>query len=252
MENKDIRIKSFTSKGEVSNREILFRLFKECPIPENELLSNLTLFIIRQDLTSILFLNDLYKKIIDVHGVIMEFGVRWGRNLALFESLRGLYEPFNHNRKIIGFDTFEGFPSVHEKDGGSEIISKGSYSTTKNYENYLQQILECHEKESPIPHIKKNSLVKGDAVAQLENYLLNNPETIISFAYFDFDIYEPTKRCLELIKDHLTKGSVIGFDELNHHDFPGETIAVKEVFGLSKYRISRSPYSSMQSFIIIE
>mgnify|MGYP003971701973 CR=1 FL=1 len=28
--------------------------------------------------------NEIYKKIIDVHGVIMEFGTRWGQNLALF------------------------------------------------------------------------------------------------------------------------------------------------------------------------
>ena len=46
---------------------------------------------------------EIYRKILDVHGVIMEFGVRWGRNLALFESLRGIHEPFNHNRKIVQY-----------------------------------------------------------------------------------------------------------------------------------------------------
>ena len=39
----------------------------------------------------------------------MEFGVRWGQNLITLNNLRGIYEPFNHSRKIIGFDTFEGF-----------------------------------------------------------------------------------------------------------------------------------------------
>jgi hypothetical protein len=53
------------------------------------------LFIKRQDLSKMLFMNDLYKKIIDVHGIIIEFRVRWGNNLALFESFRGIYEPFN-------------------------------------------------------------------------------------------------------------------------------------------------------------
>ena len=50
-------------------------------------------------------------------------------------------------------------------------------------------------------------------------------------AYFDFDIYEPTKECLKLIKDHITKGTIIGIDELNTSDFPGETVALKEVLG---------------------
>jgi hypothetical protein len=57
-------------------------------------------------------------------------------------------------------------------------------------------------------------------------YLENNPETIIAFAYFDFDLYEPTKICLEAILPHSTKGAIIGFDEINSHIFPGETKAL--------------------------
>ena len=87
---------------------------------------------------------------------------------------------------------------------------------------------------------------------KVEKYLKENPETIVSMAYFDFDIYEPTKRCLELIKDRLTKGSVIAFDELNCVDYPGETQAVMEVFGLSKYKINHSRFSPTQSYIVID
>lgn len=57
------------------------------------------------------------------------------------------------------------------------------------------------------------------------------------------------KTGIEAIK---TKGSVIELDDLNLHDFPGETLALKEVFGLDKYRITRSPCSSVQSYIVIE
>ena len=240
------------SKTELLQREKLVQYFKECPIPNNELMQNLGLFLSRQNLSQILFINELYQYILGVHGVIMEFGVRWGRNLALYESLRGIYEPFNHNRKIIGFDTFEGFPSVNEKDGNAEIIGVGSYNVTKNYESYLSNILDYHESESPITHIKKYELVKGDAVTSIENYLNTHPETIVSLAYFDFDIYEPTRACLTAIKNHLTKGSVIGFDELNNESYPGETIALKEVLGLSNYRIRHSRFSPTQSYIIIE
>lgn len=252
MQKDDIKIKYNASANEKSLRKKFLKLFKNCPIPENEVLFNLGLFIKRQSLSSILFMNDIYKKIINVHGAVMEFGVRWGQNLALFESFRGIYEPFNHNRKIIGFDTFKGFPSTHVKDGKSDIISVGAYSVTEGYEEYLKQVLDYHEQESPISHIKKYELIKGDATLEIKNYLKENPETIIALAYFDFDIYEPTKVCLEAIRGHLTKGSVIGFDQLNVHDFSGETLALKEVFGLDRYRITRSPYSSAQSYIIME
>src|SRR5271157_162172 len=125
---KNMKTKTNSSPKEQSLRNDFFDLFKKCPIPDNELLLNLSLFIKRQDMSSLLFMNEIYNKIVNTHGVIMEFGVRWGRNMALFESLRGIYEPFNHNRKLIGFDTFEGFPSIHKKDGTADIVSVGSYS----------------------------------------------------------------------------------------------------------------------------
>ncbi|MFX1277415.1 MAG: crotonobetainyl-CoA--carnitine CoA-transferase [Promethearchaeota archaeon] len=252
MSDQNIKLSGGSSKKELSIRENFFRLFEECPIPNNELLSNLGLFIKRQDLSRILFMNELYKKIIDVNGIVIEFGVRWGQNLALFETFRGMYEPYNYNRKIIGFDTFEGFPSVHEKNGKSDVISKGSYSVTEKYEEYLNQILDYHEQESPIPHIKKHLLIKGDATVEFKKYLDDNPETIVALAYFDFDLYEPTRACLELIMDHVTRGSVIGFDELSFHEFPGETIALKEVLGLKKYKITRWPYTPLESYIVID
>ena len=95
-------------------------------------------------------------------------------------------------------------------------------------------------------------MIRGDATITFKEYLEKNPETIVALAYFDFDIYEPTKVCLELIQDHLTKGSVIGFDQLNRHDFPGETLALREVLGLKKVKLRRSAYSRVHSFVIVE
>ncbi|HHV28941.1 MAG TPA: crotonobetainyl-CoA--carnitine CoA-transferase [Clostridium sp.] len=244
----DFNTREHSSNNERDIRKYFYNLFKDSPIPENELLSNLGRYTSRQTLSRQLFMHELYKKIINVHGVVMEFGVRWGQNLALFENFRGIYEPYNYNRKIIGFDTFEGFPSVTSLDKG---LRKGDYSVTDDYEVYLEKVLDYHEAESPISHIRKYELIKGDATVTLKNYLEDNPHTIIALAYFDFDIYEPTKECLKLIKDHITKGTIIGFDELNVSDFPGETIALKEILGLSSYRIQRLPISPLQSYIEI-
>lgn len=244
--------KEESSQDEKINRAEMLELFKQNPIPDDMLLRNLGLFINRQALSRILFMHELYQKQLTVHGVIMEFGVFWGQDLAFFESFRGIYEPYNHNRKIIGFDTFSGFPSVHEKDGTHEVIAPGQFSVTKDYEMYLEKILMYHEKESPISHMKKFELIKGDASEKLEKYLKDHPETIISLAYFDFDLYKPTKACLKLIKNHITKGTVIGFDELNTPDYEGETLAFEEELGLKNHRIVHSMYSTVNSYIVIE
>ena len=245
-----IRAKWNYTSQEASNRNELFQLFKKCPIPENEFLMNMPLFFIRQDLSHTIFMNELYKKIINTHGIVMEFGVRWGRNLCLFESFRGMYEPFNHNRKIIGFDTFEGATSIDKKD--KKKMAEGDYSVPEDYEKYLAQILDCHEKESPISHIKKYQMIKGKAEIEITNNLRTNPDTIVALAFFDFGIYIPTKKCLEAIKGHLTKGSIVAFDHLNSHDETGETIAFREVFGIDTYMIERNPLSPLQSYVVIK
>ena len=248
----ETRVVRQLSENEIAGKNILNQLFHNSPMPKDHILDNLGLYIRRQNLSRILFMNDLYKKILDLQGIICEFGVFWGQNLALFESFRGMYEPYNYTRKIVGFDTFEGFASVNEKDGNAEIIQKGAYATTKDYNEYLSEILQYHETISPISHIKKYELVKGDATQTLKKYLAENPETIIAFAYFDFDVYEPTKICLEAILPHLTKGAVIGFDEINCHTFPGETKAFDEVLGINRYRIYRDRNNPVPSYIIYE
>ena len=232
------------------NYNHLLDLFINSPVIEDEKLRNLGLFIKRQDMSRLITVYEIYKKIINVHGSIFEFGVRWGQNLALFHSFRGMLEPFNFNRKIVGFDTFSGFPSVSEED--KKTIKCGEMGVTENYEDFLEKVLECHERESPISHIKKFELVKGDAIRTCKEYLENNPETIVSLAYFDFDLYEPTKVCLELIKNRLVKGSVIVFDELNQPDWPGETVALNEVIGLNGIQLKRFPYNPNVSYFVID
>ena len=113
-------------------------------------------------------------------------------------------------------------------------------------------MLQSHEAESPISHIKKFELVKGDAGEEIVRYLDRNPETIVALAYFDLDICEPTQLCLEAIRNRLTRGSVIGFDELNYPTWPGETLAVKEVLGLDRYSLRRTSYNPESCYVVVE
>lgn len=248
---KEILVKTVASDIEITNRNNLLHLFNSCPIPDNEKISNSALFLKRQELSKILFLNHLYQQIQNVQGVIMEFGVRWGQNLATLTNLRGIYEPYSYGRKIIGFDTFQGFINVTDKDGTHSIIQEGAFAVTENYETYLNDVLMCHQAESPLNHINKFELQKGNAVIKLKEYLAQHPETLIAFAYFDFDIYQPTKECLEMILPIMPKGAIIAFDELLDPHFPGETIALKEVIDIRKIQLQKNPFGGLQSYMII-
>lgn len=199
-------------------------------------------------LARLLYLDQLYRKIVDVPGVICEFGVQWGATLTQLINLRSIHEPFNVGRTIHGFDTFEGFPSTHIKDGSD--YTTGDLATLSNYENTLDRILELIESFPPYSHIKKFSLIKGDICDTIDPWLEQNPHAIVALAIFDMDLYEPTKYALEKIAPRLVKGSVLAFDELNCKFFPGETRALDEVLGLNNLQLRRSPFTPYSSWVV--
>jgi hypothetical protein len=234
-----------------ARREIAHGLLKS-PIPRDELLRNLGLYLLPMDLRRFLFFDSLYRLFLNTPGIICEFGCRWGQNLALLQSLRAIYEPFNRHRRIVGFDTFSGLSGVTIKDGTASIVSDGAYSVSDKYADYLNNILKLKETQSPLPQIVKFEVVNGDASQTFEKFLKEHPEAIIAFAYFDMDIYAPTARCLELLRPRLTKGSVVGFDELNYPDFPGETVAFQEIFGANNVRLQRNLWSGEETFFVVD
>ncbi|MDF2577440.1 MAG: crotonobetainyl-CoA--carnitine CoA-transferase [Chlamydiales bacterium] len=246
--NYDAIVLSSGNEKEVQQQ--LTALCQQAPVPSDEWLANAGLFLTSKTLSRILFFYEIYQKILNTHGVIMEFGVRWGQTLALLSALRGIFEPFNRHRKIIGFDTFCGFKGFDANQDGAMCKCKdGSFSVSEGYEEYLTKLISLSDQLNPIPHLKKFELVKGDACETIPEYLARHPETTISLAIFDFDIYKPTKAALEAIKPHLFKGSILVFDELCDDIFPGETIALKEVFDINQLVIKRFPMTSRICYV---
>ena len=117
--------------------EKLYELYDKQLIPQQELFSNFGLFLKTSSLAKILFLNEIYEHISTIPGDIVEFGSWWGQNLITFENLRAIYEPFNKNRHIIGFDTFSGYRGFSNKDKKGSMVKEGNFSTTKKYYDYL-------------------------------------------------------------------------------------------------------------------
>lgn len=232
-------------------RNEFYKLLSNSPVPSEEIWNNIGLYLDRRLISRYLWLNELYQLIIGIHGSIFEFGVRYGQNLSLFISLRGIYEPYNHNRKIVGFDTFSGFPELeNQRDLAKHKV--GDYAVPENYKDYLESVLKLHERFAPIEAIIKFELVEGDATKTVHEYLANHQETIISLAYFDFDIYKPTFDCLNAILPYLTKNSIIAFDEINTPDWPGETKALREVLGTKNFTIRHSMFRASAGYIIFD
>jgi hypothetical protein len=239
----------FGPPDEQNRRVRLAEMLRESPIPDAELMLNVGMYLTPQALSRVLFMDFLYRQILDVQGIVMDFGCRWGQNMSLFTALRGIYEPYNRLRRIVGFDTFSGFPATGGLDG--DRVAPGDYATRPGYQAHLEELLSHQEQEGPLGHLRQFEIHAGDAADTVGPYLERNTQTVVALAYFDFDLYAPTKACLSAILPYLTKGTVIGFDELNDGTTPGETVAVREVLGLGRYAVKRFPWNARSSYLVV-
>lgn len=215
-------------------------------------LTSFTKYVPRQSLTYFLSRYEIFKKILNVHGSIVECGVFFGAGLMTWNQLSSIFEPVNHTRKIIGFDTFAGFTSLKQEDKGStsEFAKKGGLSM--NSLEDLKKCVEVYENNRFLNHIPKVELVKGDASKMIPKYIKQNPHTVVSLLNLDMDIFEPTKIALEHFVPRMPKGAVIIFDELNSKDWIGETMAVLDTIGIKNLKIERFSFDSHISYAVLD
>ena len=205
-------------------------LFVESPLPRADLLFNLGMYTQGSLLAKYLVMNDIYERIKDLPGVLVEFGVGWGQTLVLLENLRAIHEPFNKQRIIVGFDTFAGYDR-----------------------EYLANLLAAHEGNNPLGQVRGNHrLIDGDAEVTVPRYFKDHPETIVAMACFDIGVYQPTKAALETVVPALVPGSVLVFDELTGPGAGGEAIAFKEVLGGASYKIEKSRHYPSKAIVTIK
>lgn len=206
----------------------------------------------RQSIAKFLTKYNIFQKILHVNGSIVEGGVLHGGGTLAWAKLSSILEPTNHTRKIIGFDTFGGFPSVDDKDlaGNDGTLTKVGALQGSALDSVTEAV-RVYDLNRPLNHIPKVELVQGDIAETAPAYMDENPHLVVSLLYLDVDLYEPTKVLLETFLPRMPKGAVVVFDELNAKMFPGETRAVDEVLGLGNIKIERFPFDSYVSYAVL-
>ena len=205
-------------------------------------------FAERQAITTALTRIDLFRQILEVQGAVVECGVHKGNSLFLYNHLSTILEPYNFNRKIIGFDTFEGFRSISSDD--QDKLSEADFSDTNV--DLLSSWAGLQDKNRPVSHIEKMELIQGDATKTIPKYVAQNPHLIVAMLFLDFDIYEPTKVALEHLLPLVPKGGIVGLDEINCKKWQGETIALKEVLSINDLRLQKFFYDPWVSYFVVE
>ena len=207
-------------------------------------------FTTKRSIARFLVKHEIFEKILRVNGSIIECGVFNGAGLFTWANFSEIYEPVNHTRKIIGFDTFAGFPSIHSEDNTLNYRSNQGDLCGDNF-NSFEESIKKHNYERNLEHINKIELVRGDFLVTGKDYIKNNPHLLVSLLYLDFDLYEPTLEALKIFSPRMCKGSLIVFDELNCSNFPGETKAYLEFIQKNNLCLTRSSIDPWISWVQI-
>lgn len=212
---------------------------------------NFPLFIRRQNLSYYLAKYELYKKSLDTKGSIVECGSYKGSGLLFFAKLTSIFEPYQIHKRVISFDTFTGFPSINKKNDNlrHKLTKKGHLKDTNL--DLIKNSIKLLDQNRFIGHINKVEIVRGDAIKTIPKYLKENKHCLVSLLYLDFDLYKPTKIALDNFLPRMSKGSLVVFDEINHKDWYGETVAYLEKFSENKVKLKQFNFEPNISYFKI-
>jgi len=244
-------MKSFKTEVEREVGKSLENIFVNCSDSIEAKLENFPKYVRRQHLKRFLAMYELFKLILPVKGSIVECGVFRGFSLMSWAKLSSILEPENLTRRIYGFDSFKGFPSVSSSDRtGSGIAEVGDFQTS-SYDELLE-LLRVYDQDRFLGHIPKVQLIRGDASKTIPEFVQQNRHLLVSMLFIDLDLYEPTKAALEHILPRMPKGSILAFDELDNPIWPGETEALLETMQLNRLRIQRFDWDPYIGFAVLE
>lgn len=215
-------------------------------------LAEFTKFVPKHSLMQFVARHDLYRLIEHVPGDIVELGVCGGRGLFSFIQSVFIHEPQYQWRRIIGFDTFEGFTGVDPDKDNLELNARHKQVGAFANDSYdeLMRLKHAHEGFRFMQEREQIFIVKGDVMVTIPEFLAKNPGLIVSLLYCDLDLYEPTKLALSLLWDRVPKGGVVVLDEAIMREWPGEAIALHETLGIGNCALKKVPY--LKQFYLIK
>jgi len=230
------------------------KTFLTVDVPLEVKLENFPKYVPRQRLSRFLVRYELFKLQMAIKGSIIECGVQHGGGLLAWAKLSEALEPYAIHRRVFGFDTFTGFPAIHEHDQRGAVTrhhQKGGFNPGYDVQRELTEVLEEFDAERYLKQYQKVFLVKGDARETIPAFIVENPYVLVSLLFLDFDLYEPTKIALETFLPRMGKGSILAFDEVNNAWWPGETQALLDSVKLREHQINKFSMDPNIAYIVL-
>ncbi|MEL7538067.1 MAG: TylF/MycF/NovP-related O-methyltransferase [Pseudomonadota bacterium] len=226
--------------------------FDASPVPWETKLENFPKYVRRQNMTRFLALYEIFKRVLPVKGSVIECGVNHGFGVMSWCKFSSILEPVNLTRRVYGFDTFEGFPSLSSKDRSahSDHVKEGDLAASSKEE--LEELADVFDSSRFLGHIPKLKLIKGDATETIPAFIAENPHLVVSLLFMDFDLYDPTKVALKHFLPRMPRGAIVAFDQLDNPLWPGETQAVLEFMKDYNFRLERCEFDPYIGYAVLD
>lgn len=245
MSNKhESSILSFSPSESIDARKEIFHQMLSYKATEEERERSLGLFLRGALLARILAITDIYRLIVDIPGVVFDIGAWRGQTAVICENLRAIFEPLHFNRRIVCFDTFEGYKGFSDKDRATNLHMNGTYALSgADYAEFLRQLLMLHEKSNAMGHNNgKHKVFEGDCRETIPQFFKSFPGEVVALAFFDVNAYEPTSEAFDLVWSRLVPGGVVAFWQLTRDSVPAEAMVYSEkIISSHAHSLHRSP-----------
>jgi hypothetical protein len=225
---------SLRHEPERRQREALERLFTQTGLSVFELFRNFPVFAPRFNLARFIAHYELFRRVGEIPGVIVDLGVYRGASTFTWAKLCEIFCPTDIRKVIYGFDTFEGFPGLSPEDGEEDRgqgVHVGGYHGGSTVERDLALAIEAMNYDRHLSHVERIRLVKGDATRTIPEFVAEKGNGLrVALLNLDVDLYEPTRIALENFVPLMAPGGIIVLDEYAVDTFGGESKAVDEYF----------------------
>ncbi|RME55751.1 hypothetical protein D6779_12095 [Candidatus Parcubacteria bacterium] len=225
---------SMRHEPEKLQREVLEQLFQTTHLSVFEMFRNFPVFTPRFNLARFLAHYEIFKKIVNLPGVIIDLGVFRGASTFTWAKLCETFCPTDIRKVVYAFDTFEGFPALSPEDGPEREeldVSVGGYHGGSTIERDLELAQQAMNHDRHLRHVNRIEFVKGDVAETIPEFVREKGNGLrIALLNLDVDLYEPTKVALEHFVPRMVHGGIIITDEYAVDTFGGESKAVDEYF----------------------
>jgi O-methyltransferase len=142
----------------------------------------------------------IYLQVNRIDGIYLEFGSHGLNTFRMALNILGSYNKPNKIFKFIAFDSFEGMPEPEGIDAQKIWKKSMNFTTLESFHATMK--FDRHRVEA----------VKGFYNLTLPFYNFDRNQKI-ALAYIDCDYYSSTKDVLNFLKDKISHGTLLAFDD---------------------------------------